>query len=106
LADSSECCRLPDCCAVDRLYPDLAEGESLFGALADETRLAILRQLRERGEVAACDFHACCDLAQPTVSYHLKILRKAGLVKAEKRGLWVYYSLNDETIGRLRELLP
>lgn len=106
MADSRKCWQLPDGCALDRLYPDLNEGKRLFGALADETRLAILRQLRERREVAACDFHACCEVAQPTVSYHLKMLRKAGLVKAEKRGLWVYYTLNEETIRRMHELLP
>ena len=98
--------RSSDCCSPKRLYPNLEEGEALFRALADETRLAILMQLRERGEVAACDFHACCAVAQPTVSHHLKVLREAGLVNAEKRGLWVYYTLNPEKLARLRALLP
>ena len=67
---------------------------------------AIVRQLREQGEVCACDFVACCDLAQPTVSHHLKVLRDAGLVNADKRGLWVYYTLNLEKLGILRAWLP
>ena len=86
--------------------PDLTEGARLFRALADETRYAIVRQLRERGEVCACDFVACCAVAQPTVSHHLKILREAGLVTTDKRGLWVYYRLAPEAMARLRALLP
>lgn len=87
-------------------YPGLDEAAALFKALADETRLAILKQLREQGEVCACDFLACCAVAQPTVSHHLKVLREAGLVNADKRGLWVYYTLNAERLAALRKMLP
>ncbi|MHB0859621.1 MAG: ArsR/SmtB family transcription factor [Anaerolineae bacterium] len=99
-------------CSSDReldtelLYRDLEENATLFRALADETRLAILRQLREQGEVCACEFLACCRLAQPTVSHHLAVLRRAGLVKASKRGLWVYYTLDEEKLGALKRLIP
>jgi ArsR family transcriptional regulator len=101
----------PTCCGADdessrRLYPETAEAVRLFKALADETRLAILKQLRDEGEVCACDFQACCTLAQPTVSHHLKVLREAGLVVGEKRGLWVHYRINEEALGRLRALVP
>lgn len=101
----------PDCCSPDgrsvqRRYPGLEDAARLFRALGDETRLAILKQLREQGEVCACNFLACCDRAQPTVSHHLKVLREAGLVDAEKRGLWVYYSLNARRLEELRSLLP
>jgi ArsR family transcriptional regulator len=85
---------------------DVSEAARLFKALGDEKRLAILRQLREQGEVCACDFVACCDVAQPTVSHHLKVLRKAGLVRGERRGLWIYYRIEPETFERVRELLP
>ena len=94
-----------DCLSAERSYPDMEEAALLFKALGDETRLSILRQLREQGDVCACDF-ACCDLAQPTISHHLKVLREAGLVVGEKRGLWVHYTLNHEKLMRLRELLP
>ena len=97
------------CCgrsAEERRYPGLDEAARLFAALADETRLSILRQLREQGETCACDLQACCDLAQPTVSYHLKVLRDAGLVLADRRGVWVYYRLNDEKVDALSALLP
>lgn len=100
-----DCCPSVDCSAEPR-YPGLDEGARLFKALADETRLAILNQLREQGEVCACHFLACCELAQPTVSHHLKVLREAGLVSAEKRGLWVYYTLNRDRLETLRAWLP
>jgi ArsR family transcriptional regulator len=95
-----------DCGDAERLYPDLEEAALLFKALADETRLSILRQLREQGEVCACDFLACCAVAQPTLSHHLKVLREAGLVVGDKRGLWVHYRLDEAQLARLRQLLP
>ena len=52
----------------------------LLQAAADPTRLAILRQLSDAPEVCACDFTACCDVSQPTVSHHLKVLRDAGWI--------------------------
>ncbi len=102
--------RTKSCCqsegsSTELRYPGLDEGAKLFKALGDETRLAIIRQLQEQGEVCACDFMACCDLAQPTVSHHLKVLRQAGLVKTEKRGLWVYYTLNSEKLNAARSWL-
>ncbi len=99
------CCSSVDCSTEER-YPGLEEGARLFRALADETRLAILKQLREQGEVCACNFQACCELAQPTVSHHLKVLREAGLVNTEKRGLWVYYTLSREKLEVLRAWVP
>ena len=76
----------------------------LLAAAADPTRLAILRQLSAEASVCACDFTACCDLAQPTVSHHLKVLREAGWVTTERRGSWVYYSLDPAAASRLRAL--
>ncbi len=77
----------------------------LLQALADPTRLAIIRQLRGQSEVCACDFTSCCDVAQPTVSHHLKVLREAGLVRGERRGTWVWYSLDPDGLARLTALL-
>ena len=99
-----------NCCSEgsstsERRYPGLDDGVKLFKALADETRLNIVRRLAEEGEVCACNL-ACCDLAQSTVSHHLKVLREAGLVNTDKRGLWVYYSLNRERLEAVRSWLP
>ena len=91
---------------VERARTDYREPARLFQALADEARLQILHQLRERGEVCACDFSDCCGLAQPTISYHLKILREAGLVETEKRGSWVYYRLNAAKADAVHGFLP
>ncbi len=76
----------------------------LLQAAADPTRLSILRQLSGTDTVCACDFTACCDVAQPTVSHHLRVLREAGWVTTERRGNWVYYSLNPATAARFRTL--
>src|SRR5438128_5256457 len=76
----------------------------LLQAAADPTRLAILRQLTAEGDVCACDFTACCDVAQPTVSHHLKVLRESGWVVAQRRGSFVYYRLRPEAVARFQEL--
>ena len=76
----------------------------LLQAAADPTRLAILRQLSDCTEVCACDFTACCDVSQPTVSHHLKVLRDAGWIDGERRGTWIFYSLRPQAVARFREL--
>lgn len=74
----------------------------LLQAAADPTRLAILRQLSDVAEVCACDFTACCDVSQPTVSHHLKVLREAGLITVSRRGVWAYYAADRRGLERLR----
>ena len=76
----------------------------LLQAAADPTRLAILRQLSVEGSVCACDFSGCCDVRQPTVSHHLKVLREAGWVSADRRASWVWYALRPEAVARFRQL--
>jgi ArsR family transcriptional regulator len=76
----------------------------LLAAAADPTRLTILRQLSECGEVCACDFTDCCGLSQPTVSHHLKVLREAGWIRGDRRGTWIWYSLRPEAVERFRTL--
>lgn len=82
----------------------------LLAALADPVRLSIVRQLSACDEVCVCDFDACCEVSQPTVSHHLRILREAGLVRGERRGTWIWYSLEPAAVERLasivRELVP
>jgi ArsR family transcriptional regulator, arsenate/arsenite/antimonite-responsive transcriptional repressor len=76
----------------------------LLQAAADPTRLAILRQLSDSEEVCACDFTDCCDVSQPTVSHHLKVLREAGWITGDRRGTWIWYALRPEAVMRFREL--
>jgi DNA-binding transcriptional ArsR family regulator len=76
----------------------------LLAALADPTRLAIVRQLAADTETCACDFTSCCDVGQPTVSHHLRVLREAGVVTSERRGQWIFYRLSPDVAGRLRAI--
>ena len=76
----------------------------LLQAAADPTRLAIIRQLSSATEVCACDLSDCCDVLQPTVSHHLKVLRDAGWVAGDRRASWIYYRLRPEAVARFREL--
>jgi len=73
-----------------------------FAALADPTRLAIIRELGGADQVCACDFTSCCDVRQPTVSHHLRVLREAGVIESERRGTWIYYRLAPGAADRLR----
>jgi ArsR family transcriptional regulator len=77
----------------------------LFKALGDETRLEMLGLIAASGmaELCACDIEGHFALSQPTISHHLKILRDAGLVTGERRGTWVYYSLDKDTLRLLSE---
>jgi len=73
----------------------------LLAALADATRLEIMRELAGSSEVCACDFTSCCDVSQPTVSHHLRVLREAGAVVSERRGSWVFYRIAPDLQERL-----
>jgi ArsR family transcriptional regulator len=70
---------------------------SLFKALSDETRLRILKLL-ENGELCVCHLVAAVDMAQPKVSFHLKALKEAGLVKDRRQGKWMHYRLNESEL--------
>src|SRR3954466_11357818 len=100
---------LPVICCGPRSAP-LAEDDreqlaARFKALADPTRVAIVNSLSAADEVCVCNLTATFDLAQPTISHHLKILREAGLVEATRRGTWAYYRLVPEAIDALRGAL-
>lgn len=80
---------------------ELARG---FQALADPVRLRVLSILAAApgGEVCVCDFVGPLGKSQPTVSHHLKILAEAGLVHGDRRGKWVWYSLDRTRLTDLR----
>jgi ArsR family transcriptional regulator len=82
----------------------LAEG---FQALSDPVRLRVLSMLAasEAGEICVCDFVAPLGRTQGTVSHHLKILAEAGLVHGDRRGKWVWYSLDRGRLAELRSAL-
>lgn len=78
-----------------------------FKALGDPVRLRLLSMITARGgaEVCVCDLVAGVARSGPTVSHHLKILREAGLVTAERRGTWVFYRARPDALGPLAALL-
>jgi len=75
-----------------------------FTALADPVRLRVLSMLAAapEGEVCVCDFVDPLGKSQPTISHHLKILSEAGLVQGDRRGKWVWYSLNRDRLAGLK----
>jgi len=79
---------------------------ALFAAVADATRLRILRQLALSGATCVCNIDANENLAPNLLSYHLKVLREAGLVTTSRRGRWIDYSLAPDAVGRLHAAIP
>lgn len=77
---------------------------TLYKALSDETRLKILKLL-EQGELCVCDIVSAFDTVQPKISFHLSILKEAGLIKDRKSGKWSYYSLRDDDLFKRLILL-
>ena len=76
----------------------------LLQALGHPARLSIVRELTGAGAVCACDFTSCCEVRQPTVSHHLRILKEAGVIASERRGTSIYYRLVPAAAERLRAL--
>ena len=75
-----------------------------FHALSDETRLAVLEMLAD-GERCVCDLQSALDAAQSRLSFHLKVLKGAGLVTDRKEGRWSYYALNPERLAELEAVV-
>ncbi len=75
----------------------MKELSSIFKALSDETRLRIVKLL-ENGELCVCHIVAAVDMSQSRISFHLKILKDAGLVKDRREGRWMRYRLNESDL--------
>ena len=83
---------------------DLARAAHLFHALSDETRLAVLDMLRD-GERCVCELQDALDAAQSRLSFHLRVLREAGLVTDRREGRWSYYSLAPDALGEAHDVV-
>lgn len=99
------------CCGVEVQHVHIDEDDgmdaaaSTFKALSDPTRLRILKAIASMGELCECNIVPSFGLSQPTISYHLKTLREAGLVQSERRGQWVYHRVNGRAVlGAVRTL--
>jgi ArsR family transcriptional regulator len=75
-----------------------------FHALSDETRLEIIECL-SAGEQCVCDLTDALRTGQSRLSFHLKTLKDAGILKDRREGRWIYYSLDEETIEQIGDLL-
>ena len=102
---AADCCPTLLTSAVDE--QEAIQLARVFKALGDPVRLRLLSMIAShpKGEACVCDLTAAFDLSQPTISHHLKLLRQAGLITAERRGTWVYYRLIPETTDRLARIL-
>lgn len=83
---------------------NLPRAAELFHALSDRTRLSILHRLR-LGERCVCDLTDALDAAQSRLSFHLKVLKEAGLVSDRREGRWMYYTLNADALDEVAELV-
>ena len=98
--------RPAECCAplatAGMSGDDAATTAQVFKALADPNRIRIVNLLANAGgPVCVCDLTPQLGLSQPTVSFHLKKLATAGLLRREQRGVWAYYSIDRSALDRL-----
>jgi len=82
-----------------------AEGVELLGAVADPVRWRLMAELARRGTRCVCDLQPVGGVAPNVLSYHLKVLRDAGLVTASRRGRWMDYALAQDALERLNAAL-
>jgi ArsR family transcriptional regulator, arsenate/arsenite/antimonite-responsive transcriptional repressor len=94
-------------CCEPVVYPDVERVQAermaaIAKALADPIRLQLVDVLRKHaGKVCVCELVPLFELSQPTVSHHLKVLRDAGIVDSERRGLWAYYYVLPDALEEL-----
>ncbi|WML26817.1 metalloregulator ArsR/SmtB family transcription factor [Neobacillus sp. OS1-33] len=84
----------------------LEESANVLKLLGDKTRLTIVGILKQR-ECCVCEFLEVFNMSQPSISQHLRKLKDAGMVREERRGQWIYYSLNQqsELYGLIEDIL-
>jgi ArsR family transcriptional regulator len=94
-------------CCEPLVYPDIGHAQAerlsrVAKALGDPIRLQLIDVLRKHaGRVCVCELTPLFEVSQPTVSHHLKVLREAGLVDSERRGLWAYYYVPADALAEL-----
>jgi ArsR family transcriptional regulator len=86
-----------------RTGPDVDRAVVLFHALSDATRLGILDMLRD-GERCVCDLQDELDAAQSRLSFHLRVLKEAGLVTDRREGRWSYYTIVPGALAEVHDL--
>jgi ArsR family transcriptional regulator, arsenate/arsenite/antimonite-responsive transcriptional repressor len=86
---------------------EAVEVASLFKALSDPVRLRLLALIacHDGGEACVCDVTGAFEVSPPTISHHLKVLREAGMITAERRGTWIYYRVEPAALAQLASVL-
>jgi ArsR family transcriptional regulator, arsenate/arsenite/antimonite-responsive transcriptional repressor len=98
-------------CCVPVLQAPLSDSDAedmaaAFKVLSDPIRLRLLSLIASRDdETCACELVGVLDRSQPTISHHLSVLHDAGLVTREKRGRWVWYTIDRDRLAALRDAL-
>lgn len=92
--------------ALDRSPAEREAATALLAAAADPVRWRLLAELAAAGTRCVCDLQPVGGVAPNVLSYHLKVLRQAGLVTSAKRGRWVDYTLAEDAHGRIAAALP
>jgi ArsR family transcriptional regulator len=98
-------------CCEPVAYPETERAAAermavLAKALGDPIRVQLVDVLRRHaGKVCVCELTPLFEVGQPTVSHHLKVLRDAGIVDSERRGLWAYYYVVPDSLEELTEWL-
>jgi ArsR family transcriptional regulator len=82
---------------------DLERAATLFHALSDATRLSILERLRS-GERCVCELTDDLEAAQSRLSFHLKVLKDAGLVSDRREGRWMYYTVKPDALAEVHDV--
>ena len=83
---------------------DTARGLQLLQAIAEPTRFHILRRLNH-GERCVCELTDALDAAQSRLSFHLKVLKDAGLVTDRREGRWMYYTINPDALDEIEAVV-
>ena len=83
---------------------DTHQAQAMLKGLSDPIRLKVIEQLGA-GERCVCDLTTDLQLSQSRLSFHLKVLREAGLISDRQSGRWVYYRLRPEALGALHQWL-
>jgi DNA-binding transcriptional ArsR family regulator len=82
------------------------EPSEIFKVLSVETRVKIIELLKGQGPLGAKDIAATIGITTAAVSQHLKILKQAGLVRSERKGYWIPYSIDEKAMENCRQILP